>query len=252
MEIADDIRTRIELKGQGAVDKVVIGSCDRDFRPTIETCKSKGKKVYILGLENQVSQLLASEANEVRYINQHLRRALLAEGLSTVAISPWDDMSRLTIHLISSYDRQQITWSSNELVIKGALDRYFTGNVMARAIQAGIVLKIGGETGEGQANGRLELNLEHPLVEALRYLIGWVTRRINYCLTSKGMPYVDTNYIEKGMYKDRVLKKLGIGRSRREVERWLKLLAQAGILTQKSQAHPMTPENTINSWWVNQ
>jgi len=52
MEIENDIRTLVE-KDPGApdnVDAIVLGTCDRDFRPTVETANARGKQLVILSL----------------------------------------------------------------------------------------------------------------------------------------------------------------------------------------------------------
>lgn len=72
MEIVDDI---YRLLGrdytEDAVDIVVIGTCDRDFRPVLETAQSRGKRIVVLGLQGKLSRELQNTAQEVRYLDQY-------------------------------------------------------------------------------------------------------------------------------------------------------------------------------------
>ncbi len=74
MKIADDIRTLVE-KDSGApdaVDAIVLGTCDRDFRPSVESAKARGKRIVLLALQGGLSRELERVATEVRYLDKHL------------------------------------------------------------------------------------------------------------------------------------------------------------------------------------
>jgi uncharacterized LabA/DUF88 family protein len=72
MEIVDDV---YRLLGRDyteeAVDVIVIGTCDRDFRPVLETAQSRGKRIVVLGLQGKLSRELETVAHEIRYMDQY-------------------------------------------------------------------------------------------------------------------------------------------------------------------------------------
>ena len=59
-------------------------------------------------------------------------------------------------------------------------------------------------------NGTTEIvapNLRHPLTATVNHLTKWAPRRLTYCMETKGMPYVDSNFLAKGMQLDRTFKR---------------------------------------------
>jgi uncharacterized LabA/DUF88 family protein len=72
MEIVDDIHRLLGRDyTEEAVDVVVIGTCDRDFRPVLETAQSRGKRVVVLGLQGKLSKELQTFAQEIRYLDHY-------------------------------------------------------------------------------------------------------------------------------------------------------------------------------------
>lgn len=80
MEIAEDIHRLLKLDdSEDTANIIVLGTCDRDFRPVLETSRKRGKGIVILGMEGNVSRELMYAAHEIRYLDQklhniHLRR----------------------------------------------------------------------------------------------------------------------------------------------------------------------------------
>jgi len=72
MALANDVRTRLALQSadQSAIDTLVIGSCDRDFCPVLETAQTLGKKSVVIGLSKMTSRELGRVA-EVRHLDKY-------------------------------------------------------------------------------------------------------------------------------------------------------------------------------------
>jgi hypothetical protein len=75
MKIADDIRTLVENNAHAytAIDIIGLVTMDRDFRYVVETARSRGMKVVVLGLEGQMSRELRNSASDVRYLDALLK-----------------------------------------------------------------------------------------------------------------------------------------------------------------------------------
>lgn len=72
MEIVDDIHRLLKYDhSDESVDVVVIGTCDRDFRPIVETAQSHGKRTVVLGMNGCLSGELKIYAKEIRYLDQY-------------------------------------------------------------------------------------------------------------------------------------------------------------------------------------
>ena len=157
MEIVDDIHRLLGRDQTGeAVNVVVIGTCDRDFRPIVETAQSRGKRTVVLGIQGNLSGELQAFAHEIRYIDQY-----------------------------------------------------------------------------------------YPLPE----VIDWVISRIKNCY-KKGMPYVDTHYLVKGMIDDIYLQKLGVSPDWKTAEQWLDLVIKTNKIIARQQPHPDNSMKWITTYWI--
>lgn len=247
MKIADDIRTLMERdeSSPDAADIILLGTCDRDFRPLIETARQRGKRLVVLGLENGISRLLQSSAGEVRYVDQRLT-------LAAAPARPAGQLEALALRALVLRARRGWKWfQPARLVEELALDEREQA-LLARAVEEGVFkrgtrfIKTAGETQE-QAE-TLELNWEHQTVKAAALMQRWIPARVGYLLGEKGMPYVDTAFLARGMSLDHTLKAQGVGQTRPDVETWLKAAARAGLVVKKTIPHPKVPERKIDTW----
>jgi uncharacterized LabA/DUF88 family protein len=206
MEIADDVRTLAE-RHPSAVDAaeiIVLGTGDRDFRRTLETARSLGKRVVLLSLHNGLSSELRLVAGEdLRYL---------------------DDL----------------------LIGVGA--RGVESTVLARRADV--------DAGSGELPGvRLGTDDGGPIAaddaansQVMQHLLRWVPDRIAYSLQIKGMPWVDTGYLARGMQMDSSCRQLQVGQTAPDAERWLEWLAGLGVIVKQTQRHPRLPSRSITTW----
>jgi hypothetical protein len=94
-----------------------------------------------------------------------------------------------------------------------------------------------------------QLNSEQRIVKAATHFVPWIVGRVNYLLEQKQLPYVDTNFLAKGLQRDESCSRLGVGQTRADAERWLNAAASAGILAKKVRPHELTRTNQIDTWW---
>ena len=230
MEIASDIHTHLEQDDM--LQTVIIGTGDRDFRPAIEAARAKGKHVVLLALKDNLSRELQQVADEVRYLDKHFAGASVPDKSQqhTTQLS-------LKLQLVAFFGQQQ--WINRNSLPMGSAEADFLTN----AIQEGLLL----EQDDGN-DIKISLNTVHPLVLAVQYAARWIPQRVAYLIREKGMPYVDTNFLTKGMQMDHGCRELNIGQDRVTAEAWLHAAAIAGLLHKSQQPHPKTPDKVLDIW----
>lgn len=257
MKIADAVRDLLEgHQGAGeAVDVIGLGTNDRDFKTVIETARRRGTQVKLLAIRGGLSRHLTNSVPEkdVIYIDDFLTlgRPTSQDALST-HVSPFDRDTAVVVRIAAWLSQQGARgWRyapTAQLVEALALE----GTDLAlvdQAVAAG-KLRRGTRTGPDGHEDTLGLQLDHPVTKTIHHLVRWAPGRIGYCLETKNMPYVDSNFLARGMQMDRVLTELGAARERREAEEWLRLLAAAGVIVRRTREHPSTPGKVIVTWWL--
>jgi uncharacterized LabA/DUF88 family protein len=268
MKMADDIAalTAQDPNASDSVDLIILGTCDRDFRPTVERVKSRGKRLVIFALENGTSWQLR-DAAEVRYLDHRLmlgrparpdrpsqdrvqRPASDQHPLRSQRPLPWDEHAALLVQVIAWLQRRSWKWGFTDQIAAEAGLGPDAALRLDRAAEAGVFTRRTLPSGqEGAARQTLMPNPAHSLVPAAKTLCTWIPGRVRYCLKEKGMPYIDSHYLANGMANDRNLQQLGVAQTRPEADGWLDLAAQAGLVIKKSQANPKGP-GTIHTWWL--
>ncbi|MBN1921647.1 MAG: NYN domain-containing protein [Anaerolineae bacterium] len=232
MEIASDIHTYLEH--QSNMETVVIGTGDRDFRPAVDTAHAKGKRVVLLALKDSLSRELQRAADEVRYLDKRFVIASLP-----VKANSHETGRIFLLRFIAFLKQQQRQWVNRDHLPADLA----TMHLLAQAIQDGLLL-------EQHNNGvsRISLNVAHPLVHAAEYAAWWIPQRVAYLIQEKGMPYVDTSFLAKGMQMDQKCRELGIGQDRAAAAQWLDVAAAAGLVLKARQRHPNTPDKMLDIW----
>ncbi len=251
MVIARDIQSMVELAANRGVipDVVVLGTCDRDFRPLLQLAQERRRRIVLLTLKRGLSELLREAASQdIRYLDERLgllprktpapmdnrKRDYLADG--TVLAEIW-------------FRRHDLVWAGSDALAD------VTGSSSAgrRWLQDAVADGILEARVRSMDDPRLDLQEVrlvpgHPLVETVRYLLDWVPKRIRYSLQTKGMPYVDTKYLFNGMRMEAPCQYWDVGQTRGDAERWLDRLAGARVIERKDRPHPATPSKVITTW----
>jgi hypothetical protein len=257
MKIADAVRDLLEgHQGAGdAVDVIGLGTNDRDFKTVIETARQRGKQVKLLAIRGGLSRHLVSAVPEkdVIFIDDFLKLGPKDNPVANRSrVSPFESDTRVLVRIAAWLARQGVRgWRyapTEQLIAALALDDQDL-NQVEKAVAAG-KLQRSSRKGQDGPEETLELNQNHPVTKAAQHLVRWAPSRVGYCLNSKGMPFVDSNFLAKGMQMDKLLVELGAGQNRHEAETWLRLLGDAGVLQRREQERPGTPGKVITTWWL--
>ena len=256
MKIADDVRTLVERDQNtpDAAEIVVLVTTDRDFQTVIETARRRGQRVVLLGIRGGLSRHLREVVKEtdIRYIDDYLQidqklEKALAKGDDTYRPNPADDHADLLVHIAVWLAQQSARgWYYAPLE---QLQEVADADALQAAVKQGLLIRQRRQSDQG-VQETVALNRKHPLTATAEHLARWAPKRVAYCLQEKGMPYVDSNFLAKGMLLDNTLKRLGAGQNRYEAEGWLDLLAQAGALASQRKEHPTTRGKTVTTWWL--
>ena len=232
MAIANDVRSRIDLPDDSpdAIDVLVLGTCDRDFSNIAETALARGKQVVFLGVQGRFSKAL-KELAEVRFIDFYLPHTSLESQNSGVESDP----TFALLMKIAVCIRRSSRESAKQDVLAPLIG--------ARQLQQLIAedkLKV------VDCRGSFKLNLEQPVA----FLAWWIVDRLFYLIYEKGLPYVDTAYLARGMMLDKRLQALNIGQSRFDAEQVLQRAACTGCIIVRPQTHPHDPQRLVDTWWL--
>jgi hypothetical protein len=235
MAIADDIRTRIDRDPSAAdhIDTLVVGTRDRDFTKIIETAKGRGKKVIILGLQQGLSPLLQKLA-EVRFIDRELSKSKSPLGYVRAGLEQFSQ----TMRIADYFEKHHWHWGMVDQLAAVVVPGQDGALLLRELIQDGLLE----ETGQP---GKLQLNRKHPD----SYLAGWLVNRLYYLLTKKGMAYVDTSYLARGMLMDANLQQFQIGQTRQAALAELHRAAATGCVMLLHRPHPKDHGKIIETWW---
>lgn len=246
MRIVNDIRDAIEpLTGRHNLRKIVLVSGDSDFRDLIYSVREHGKDAVVIGLKINMSADLARSASEVHYLDDMLcGPAQQDEGLRKPLL-PWPVQVSFTARVKKILlDRQCEEIDIETIMAELKLDDGLRG--MKQAVEQGLLF-LGERSEDGVSVQTIRLNSGHPIVSALEYLSHWVPERITSALR-KGLPWVDSNFLARGMAMDAKLQEWGLGQNRREADGWLAIVEMMDLIVKKMQAHPNTPGHQVAIW----
>ncbi len=244
MRIVKDVRDALELlTSRHNLQKIVLVSGDSDFRDLVFTIREHGKGAVVLGLKDSMSASLAKAACEVRYLDNLLCSPAQDSQVPDVVPTPWSAQVRLLARISKVLCDHQTEEMEMQVLLREA-------KIDARQLTQGLAQKllvINEKHENGSALQAISLNRQHHWVAALEYLAGWVPARIMHAL-SRGLPWVDSNYLARGMRLDAQLQAWKIGQDRREADGWLVVVESMGLTVKQLRAHPNTPEHQVSTW----
>jgi hypothetical protein len=249
MKIADDIRTLVEHNPSagGTIDIICLATNDRDFRHTVETAQTRGKKVIVLALKGGLSrELEAVAAGKVRYLDDYLKLPQ-ANRPSDKGTAP-AEREDVVLMLQIAASMHQNRW---RFVYRDWLETEFGGEAdrLRKLLADGWLSPSPNSPVDVKGEARtLAPNPDHATARAAHHLARWIPTRVEQCLGQRAMPYVDSYYIASGMARDPTLARLGIGQTRPAAENWLLAAASAGLVVAEEITHPQNPSKTITTW----
>lgn len=249
MKIADDIRTLVEHTpaAGGSIDIICLATMDRDFRHIVDTARSRGKKVVVLGLKGGLSRELEGVANQVRYLDDYLKLPQAGSPGDEGTARGGRDEVTLMLRIAEGMHRNNWRFVHREWLEKEFGDDN-AGRLHKLLTDGWLSPRPGGPVdAQGQAR-TLEPNPNHTTACAAHYLARWIPARIEYCLGQRGMQYVDSHFIANGMTRDTTLTQLGVGQTRPAAENWLRAAASARLVVAEEITHPQNHSKSITTW----
>lgn len=235
MQIASDIHTHLERDPN--VETVIIGTGDRDFRPSVDAAHNKGKKVIILALKDNLSRDLRQAAADVRFLDKYFT----ADSASPAPITRnlrnrWVPTLLPLAHFLN---QNQWRWTYCDNIAD-----FLSPDEIREALDAGLLKH--GRDGDPRT---VTFDFDHPLARQIHHMAWWIVERVDYLVNEKGMPYVDTHYLARGMRMDEKCQQLNLGQERVDAEAWLHAAAAADLIVKRTRPHPKTPHRQIDTWW---
>ena len=239
MEIVHDVQSRVERPADAtdAVDVIVLGTRDRDFATSVKHAQNQGKRVCILALREGISRDLVDLVKEdVRYLDEHFKQPVQIKPRTTN-----NEQFTLAMRTVAYLFQHQYRWTYiNKLA--AAVAPGGTGVEKVRQAQAQGLFK----AGPADKPNSVTLDLSHPDT----YLAWWLYERLDYYLNKRKMPFVDTNFLKRGMAEDRQMQAFGIGQTWPEVKKELERAAATGCIAKKWQTHNKDANKQIETWWL--
>ena len=235
MEIASDIHTHLERDPN--VETVIIGTGDRDFRPSVDAAHNKGKKVIILALKDNLSRDLRQAADDVRFLDKYFT----ADTASSASVTPtlrnrWVPTLLPLAHFLN---QNQWRWTYHDNVAD-----LLSPDQIRAALEAGLLKH--GRDGDPRT---LTFDFDHPLAREIHHMAWWIVGRVDHLINEKEMPYVDSHYLARGMRMDKKCRELNVGQKRPDAEAWLHAAAAAGLIDKRTRPHPEASHKQIDTWW---
>ena len=241
MDIVNDVRTRIDRPAGApdAIDVVVLVTRDRDFATIVKHAQSQGKRVRILGLREGFSQDLAQIADDVRYLDSHF--AMTPAKAAAAGGDRANDEQFMFIMRAAAYLQQKkYAWVYNNKLAAAVAPGMAEGMRQVRqALKDGLL-----QAGPDDKPNTVRLQTSHPDT----YLAWWICNRLDLFLNKRHLPYVDTNFLKRGMEQDERLQAMGVGQSWPETKKLLERAAASGAIQKKVMAHPENPGRQIDTW----
>lgn len=248
MKIADDIRTLVEHdpNAGGAIDIIGLATMDRDFRHIVDTARSRGKKVIVLGLRDGLSRELQGAASQVRYLDGFLQMPTTRQQEAEPGAPPQREDLALMMEIADWMNGNR--W---RFVFRDRLEQEFSNSAerLRQLIADGWLVASSNSTVDAKGQPRmLEPNPNHTAARAAHYLARWLPGRLDHCLNQRNMPHVDSKYLAEGMTRDRTLVQMGVGQTRSDAERWLWAAADARLIIATQHPHPKNAAKLITTW----
>ena len=236
MRIVGDIRDQLEAGPYAphSFDMLALVSGDRDFTDVIRSVRARGKPVVVLGFRGSMSVELGRTADRMIYLDEYFVQQ---------RVFPSERFARLAVHAAVLNRQKNGTGFTDQDLARSLGRQADAADELKEALNQGFLLR------ETQTN-LLFLNTALPLIKAAAYLVSWVPEKIKQGLKRPGFTYVDTNYLVNGARFDQRLCVLGILGGRQEMESWLWLLAETGLVTKTRRTAAKDPTYEVIAWWT--
>lgn len=233
MALTVDLQTSIEL--DPTIQTVVIVSGDRDLNPAIDAARQRGKKVIVVALEQSLSSQLRRNADEVRLLDGHLGQQAWKRQPTSLDHPLLPKLLQLAARMQANHWR----W-----VYINRLHGILSADEVVALLSEGVL-----QPGRPQDTRSVAFNQENALARQIELAGLWIPGRVKYLIAEKKMPWVDTNFLARGMGLDSKCVQVGLGQDRQTAAIWLDAAAAAGLVVKREMPHPDNETKLLDTWW---
>jgi uncharacterized LabA/DUF88 family protein len=249
IRIARDVIT--DASHPESADVIIMASGDRDFNEVINALVQKNKVVIVWGVRGSTSRQLENHPSIVVEYIDDFTDLQTHQSLSQVELpddsvegfipSQWSSVIIQFHRLNARHPNDEITTAQliSQLETVGAVVSQDRGeDLVSQSISLGIIKPI-------SANGEIELNLQHPVVEKTLLIMDRIARRVANTLQVRGWEYVNYGFLLKGLEMEHDLERRGMNDSDQWRSHWIDCLVREGVLQRQLVPHRHNPDDLV-------
>ena len=248
IRIARDVLT--DAGHPEAGDVIILATGDRDFNDVINPLLQRNKTVIVWGVRGSTGRLLQSHPSlQLEFIDdftdmqthQSLSEVAIDVDIESFIPSQWSSVIIQWFRLNAAQPDELVTLEGliNRLINVGDVISVDRGNdLVSQAISLGILR-------QQSANGVIELDLTHPVVEKTLLIVNCMVRRVANTLTSRSWDYVNYGFLLKGLAMERELDRPGMNDSDQWRSHWIDCLVRERVLQRDLVPHRHNPDDLV-------
>ena len=249
LRIANDVVTHAGHPEAG--DVIILASGDRDFNDVINSLAQRSKTVVLWSVRGSTSRQLEKHlALQLEYIDDftalqtHQSLSSAGEADSEAASfvpSQWSSVIIQFYRLHGAYAKKDITTKDliQQLQNVGAVVSPERGqDLVSQSISLGILKEV-------TAEGVVDLDYQHPVVEKTLLIVDRIARRVANTLETRNWEYVNYGFLLKGLEMERDIDRPGMNESDQWRSHWIDCLVREGVLRRELVPHRHNPEDVV-------
>ena len=248
IRIARDVLTDVGHPEAG--DVIILATGDRDFNDVINPLLQRNKTVIVWGVRGSTGRLLQDHPSlQLEFIDdftdmqthQSLSEVAPAADIESFIPSQWSSVIIQCNRLKAAQPDELLTVDGliNRLINVGDVISVDRGNdLVSQAISLGILQ-------QQSANGVIELNQTHPVVEKTLLIVNCMVRRVANTLISRSWDYVNYGFLLKGLAMERELDRPGMNDSDQWRSHWIDCLVREQVLQRDLVPHRHNPDDLV-------
>ena len=248
IRIARDVLTDVGHPEAG--DVIILATGDRDFNDVINPLLQRNKTVIVWGVRGSTGRLLQSHPSlQLEFIDdftdmqthQSLSEVAPAADIESFIPSQWSSVIIQCFRMKAAQPDELVTVDGliARLINVGDVISVDRGNdLVSQAISLGILQ-------QQSANGVIQLNLTHPVVDKTLLIVNCMVRRVANTLTSRSWDYVNYGFLLKGLAMERELDRPGMNDSDQWRSHWIDCLVREQVLQRDLVPHRHNPDDLV-------